>query len=143
MLLAELLDDLGAGGGLVAEDTAARAVHERVDDVVGEAVRVRRERRGRDDPHVLPVARRRVLALRSLDEPAGDGGRARLRRAAPSGSTFPRPSASMFGRSRPPTAFATFPSVFEPSSPYWAASGSSPAPTASRTITHALAMGLF
>src|SRR5579862_6879498 len=35
MLLAELLDDLGAGGGLVAEDTAARAVHERVDDVVG------------------------------------------------------------------------------------------------------------
>ena len=35
-----------------------------------------------------------------------------------SGSTFPRPSASMFGRSRPPTAFATFASVFEPSSPY-------------------------
>src|SRR6266480_2068743 len=31
-----------------------------------------------------------------------------------SGSTLPRPSASRLGRSRPPTALATFPSVSEP-----------------------------
>ena len=37
----------------------------------------------------------------------------------------------------PPTAVATLPSVLDPSSPYSAASGNSPAPTASRTITHA------
>src|SRR4051812_22399956 len=54
-----------------------------------------------------------------------------------SGSTFPRPSASSVGRSRPPTAFATLPRVLDPASPKSAASGSSPAPTASRTITHA------
>ena len=54
-----------------------------------------------------------------------------------SGSTFPRPSASRFGRSSPPTARETLPSVSEPSSPQSAASGSSPAPTASRTITQA------
>ena len=51
---------------------------------------------------------------------------------------FPSPSASSVGRSSPPTAFATLPSVSEPSSPKSAASGSSPAPTASRTITQAL-----
>ena len=60
-----------------------------------------------------------------------------------SGSTFPSPSASMFGRSSPPTARATFPSVSEPSSPYWSASGRAPAPTASNTITHARAIRLF
>src|SRR5581483_4495202 len=54
-----------------------------------------------------------------------------------SGSTLPSPSASRVGRSRPPTARATFPSVSEPSSPNSAASGSAPAPTASSTITHA------
>jgi phosphopentomutase len=32
-------------------------------------------------------------------------------------TAFPSPSASMFGRSRPPTARATLPSVSEPSSP--------------------------
>ena len=40
--------------------------------------------------------------------------------------------------SSPPTARATLPSVSDPSSPKSAASGSSPAPTASSTITHAL-----
>ena len=55
-----------------------------------------------------------------------------------SGSMFPKPSASSVGRSSPPTARATFASVFDPSSPNSAASGSSPAPTASRTITQAL-----
>ena len=58
-----------------------------------------------------------------------------------SGSTLPSPSASMFGRSRPPTARATLPSVSEPSSPQSAASGSSPAPTASSTITQARGIG--
>src|SRR4051794_2452200 len=54
-----------------------------------------------------------------------------------SGSMLPRPSASSVGRSRPPTARATLPSVLEPSSPNAAASGSSPAPTASSTMTQA------
>ena len=45
VLLAELLDDLRARRRLVAEHAAAGAVHERVDHVVREAVRVRRHRR--------------------------------------------------------------------------------------------------
>src|SRR6188768_3684250 len=61
-----------------------------------------------------------------------------------SGMTFPRPRASRLGRSRPPTALAVLPSVFEPSSPYSDASGNSPAPTASSTMTHAFGIaGLF
>ena len=47
-----------------------------------EAVRVRRHRLRRHDAHQLPVAGRRVLALRALEQPAGDRGRAGLRRAA-------------------------------------------------------------
>ena len=70
------------GRGLVAEDAAAGLVHERVDHVVREAVRVGRHRRRRDDPHQLPVTGRRVLALGALEQPAGDRGRTRLRRAA-------------------------------------------------------------
>src|SRR4051794_15836058 len=54
-----------------------------------------------------------------------------------SGSMLPRPSASSVGRSRPPTARATLARVLEPSSPNSAASGNSPAPTASSTITQA------
>ena len=118
VLLAELLDDLGAGGGLVAEHAAARAVHERVDHVVREAVRVGRERLRRDDPHHLPVPRRGVLALRALDEPAGDRGRAGLRRAALQRLDVPEaraPRASAGRARRPPCA--RFPSVSEPSSP--------------------------
>src|SRR5918992_3725838 len=60
-----------------------------------------------------------------------------------SGMTLPSPSASSEGRSSPPTARATLPNVFEPSSPYEAASGNSPAPTASSTMTHARGMRLF
>ena len=82
VLLAELLDDVGAGRGLVAEHAAAGPVHERVDHVVREAVRVGRHRRRRDDAHQLPVAGRRVLALRALEQPPGDRRRPRLRRAA-------------------------------------------------------------
>ena len=82
VLLAELLDDLRARRRLVADHPAARAVHERVDHLVGEPVRIGRERRRRDDAHQLPVACRGVLALRALEEPARDGRRVRLRRAA-------------------------------------------------------------
>src|SRR6266511_696261 len=60
-----------------------------------------------------------------------------------SGSTLPSPNASRLGRSRPPTARATLPSVSEPSSPKSAASGKAPAPTASSTMTHARGMRLF
>ena len=91
MLLAELLDDLGAARRLVAEDAAARAVHERVDHLVGEAERIRRHRLGRHHAHQLPVAGRRVLALRPLEEPAGDRRRAGLRRAALERLDVPEP----------------------------------------------------
>ena len=82
VLLAELLDDLRPGGRLVAEHAARRLVHERVDHVVGKAVRIRRQRLRRDDAHHLPVPERRVLALRALEQAAGDRGRARHRRHA-------------------------------------------------------------
>ena len=82
VLLAELLDDLGPGGGLVAEHAAARAVHERVDHLVREPVRIGRERCRRDDAHQLPVTGGRVLPLRPLEQPARDRRRVGLRRAA-------------------------------------------------------------
>ena len=47
-----------------------------------EPVRIERERLRGDDAHHLPVARRRVLALRALDQATGDGRRSGLRRAA-------------------------------------------------------------
>ena len=83
------------------------------------------------------MARRRVLPLRPLEEPAGDRRGTRLRRTPFERQAFPSPSASRLGRSRPPTARAMLPSVLEPTSPYSSASGNSPAPTASSTITHA------
>ncbi len=82
VLLPELLDDLGPRRRLVAEDAPARPVHERVDHVVRKALRVGGKRRRRDDAHQLPVPGRRVLSLRTLEQPAGDCRRARLRRAA-------------------------------------------------------------
>ena len=118
VLLAELLDDLRPRRRLVADHAARGAVHERVDHVVREAVRVRRQRLRRDDPHQLPVAERRVLALRALDQPAGDRGRARPAAGSPRAPRRCRARAPRgSGRSRPPTARATFPSVSEPSSP--------------------------
>ena len=81
VLLAELLDDLRPRRRLVAEHAVTGAMHEGVDHVFGETVRVGRERRRRQHAHQLPVTGRRVLALRPLDEPPGDGGRTRLRRA--------------------------------------------------------------
>ncbi len=82
VLFAELLDDLGTRRGLVTKHAPPGLIHERVDDLVGKAVRVRRERRRRDDAHVLPVAGCGVLAFGALEEPAGDSWCARLRRAA-------------------------------------------------------------
>ncbi len=81
VLLAELVDDLGARRGLVADHSPPRPVRERVDDVEREAVRVRRKGLRGDDAHELPVARRRVLPLRAFEQPAGDRRRTRLRRA--------------------------------------------------------------
>ena len=82
MLLPQLLDDLGAGSRLVPEDTTTRLVHEGVEHVERKAVRIGRQCRWRDDAHQLPVAGRRVLALRALDEPARNRRRAGLRRTA-------------------------------------------------------------
>jgi hypothetical protein len=89
MLFAEFLDDLGAARRLVAEHAAAGSVHERVDHLVREPVRVCRHRGWSHDAHQLPVTGRRVLPFRPLDEPAGDRGRAGLRRAALEGSDVP------------------------------------------------------
>ena len=80
MFLAELLNDLRAGGDLVAQNASTRPVHERVDHIVREAVRIRRHRLRCHDAHQLPVAGRRVLALRPLDQATCDGRRAGLRR---------------------------------------------------------------
>ena len=73
VLLAELLDDLGARGRPVTEYAARGSVHERVDDVVRKTVRVRREGLRRDNAHHLPVPEGRVLALRALEQAARDG----------------------------------------------------------------------
>ena len=91
VLLAVLLDHLGAGRGLVAEDAAPRAVRERVDHLVRKPVRIGREGDGRDDAHQLPVARGRVLALRALEETARDGGCARLWRTTLERLDVPEP----------------------------------------------------
>ena len=82
VLFSELLDDLRSRGGPVADDPAARLVHERVDHLVREAMRVCRERGRRDHAHHLPVTRGRVLALRALHQSPGNCGRPGLRRAA-------------------------------------------------------------
>src|SRR5262249_46894742 len=82
VLLAELLDDLGAACGLVPQHAAGRRGQERVDHMVREAVRIGRERLRRDDAHQLPVPERRVLALGTLDQAPGDRRRSRLRRTA-------------------------------------------------------------
>ena len=72
VLLAELVDDLGPRGGLVAEHAAPGAVREALDQLEGETVRVRRHGHRGDDAHQLPVAGGRVLALGALEQPARD-----------------------------------------------------------------------
>ena len=77
VLVAEFLDDLGAGGGLVAERAAAGAAFEFAHDVGREAVRVERKRLGEMDADHLPVAGGGVLAgrgERALAVGAGGGG---------------------------------------------------------------------
>ena len=64
MLGAEFLDDLGAGGGLVAERAAAGAPLEFVDDFAREAVGIKRKGPVEVDAHHFPVARGGVLAGR-------------------------------------------------------------------------------
>ncbi len=109
VLLAVLLDHLGPRGRLVAENAAAGAVHERIDHLVGEAVRIRRERDGGDDAHHLPVTRRRVLALRALEQPARDRRRAGLRRAALERLDVPEPERLEIGQVETPDGASDVP----------------------------------
>src|SRR5207249_12115247 len=89
VFLTELLDDLRTRCSLVAEDAAAGTVHERIYNVVRKPVRIRRHRLRRHDAHQLPVTRGRVLPLRPLDQPSGNGRRTRLRRTALEGLDVP------------------------------------------------------
>ena len=105
VLLAEPLDDLGARGGDVADHAAPRGLRERVEQVLREAVGIGREGALGDDARELPVADRRVLALRALEQPAG-----RPRAPRPAAGS-PRAAARCRGRApagsagcRPPTA---------------------------------------
>ena len=82
VFLAELFDDVRPRGGLVAEHPAPRPVGELLDDLERKSMWEGRHRLWRDDPHELPVARGRVLALRALEQPSRDGRSMRLRRAA-------------------------------------------------------------
>jgi hypothetical protein len=101
MLLAQLLDDLRSRRGLVPEDPAAGLVHERVDHLEGEAVRVRGQRLRGDDAHQLPVPGRRVLALRALEQPPGDRGRPGLGRATLEGLDVSEPECLEVGQVEP------------------------------------------
>ena len=80
-----------------------------------------------------------IPRLRSASRPHTAGASARGGHPA-SGSTLPSPSCCSAGSSRPPTASATCPSVFDPAVPNRSASGRSPTPTASSTITQARAI---
>src|SRR5207244_8875064 len=66
VLRAELLNDLGSGGRLVAEDLLSGILLERLDDFARESPRVEREGTLDDEAHHLPMPRRRVLAGREL-----------------------------------------------------------------------------
>ena len=65
VLLAQFLDDLGAGGGLVAERPAADAAFELAHHLGREAVRVQRERLGEVNADHFPMAGGGVFAGRS------------------------------------------------------------------------------
>jgi hypothetical protein len=60
VLGAELVDDAGARGRLVAQDATADDGFERLDDLGREAVRIGRERVLEDESHHLPVSGGRV-----------------------------------------------------------------------------------
>src|SRR3712207_8676331 len=67
LLLAELLDDVRARRGLVPENAPRGPVHERVDHVVREAVRVGRHRL-RSEEHTSELQSRQYLVCRLLLE---------------------------------------------------------------------------
>ena len=89
----------------------------------------------RNHPHQLPVPGRGLLAGPERPEPAVNGGPDAGAHALMIGTIDPRPSRSSAGNRSPPTCSARCTSVFEPASPYAAASGSSPTPQASITTT--------
>ena len=98
VLLAELLDDLRPGGGLVAEHAARRSVHEGVDHVVREAVRVGRERPGRSRRPSAPSGRS------SCPCPSSARAAGRRRRARPAAAGSPRAARRSRGRAPPGSA---------------------------------------
>ena len=75
VLLAVVLDRVGAAVGLVEQDAAAGRVDQLVEDLVGEAVGVGPQRHRRDDAHQLPVAGDRVLARAERVQAAVEDGR--------------------------------------------------------------------
>ena len=81
VLRAEVVDHRGAAVGPVAQDAAAGAVDQLVEDLVREAVRVRAQRARRDDAHQLPVAGDRVLARPERVQPPVDDAVRRRRHA--------------------------------------------------------------
>ena len=132
---AELVEDRGARGRLVAEHAAADLLLERRDHLAGEAVREDRERRRRPAGPPSPSGRWscpcRAEASRILPKAprgAATGGTPRIVVRLPS------PSPARCGSVSPPTRAAMLPSVLAPSSPYAAASGSAPQPQESRTM---------
>src|ERR1051325_1448536 len=66
MLFAELVEDDGAGGGLVAQGFAADAALVLADDLGRKAVRIGAEGIGDDEAHHLPMPGDRVLAVADL-----------------------------------------------------------------------------
>jgi hypothetical protein len=75
VLLAVVLDRVGAAVRLVEQDPAAGRVDQLIEDLVGEAVGVGPQRHRRDDPHQLPVAGDRVLAGAERVQAAVEDGR--------------------------------------------------------------------
>ena len=132
----ELLDDLGARGGEVAQHPSADRLLERSQHPGGNPAGTAGTR-GRAGHPSSPSAR---WWCPCPPRPRSRG-RGRYPARAPAGTpwidpTSPSPSAWRFGACRPPTARAVLPSVSDPASPYDSASGASPTPQESHTITH-------
>ena len=82
-----------------------------------EAVRVGAQRHRRDDAHQLPVAGDRVLARAERVQAAVEHGVAATGGDALQRQDVAEPERPSTGRSSPPAASATWPSVFAPASP--------------------------
>ena len=63
MLLAVILNHLGAGIWLVADNLAAKGSLQLLDDIFWEAIRIGRERRIGDNTGNFPVANSGILSL--------------------------------------------------------------------------------